>query len=157
MTPPRNRGPVASRPDCIFCQIVAGKAPAEVIARTDRALAFLTIGPLAEGHTLVVPAAHAGDLTEVSTQDTGAVWQLVHDVERRLRAAGLAQGVSLFVMSGEVAEQSVFHLHVHVVPRRNGDGLDLTRWWQERVRQPTAPHQQEIARRLRAAGAPVVG
>ena len=150
-TPP----PAGARRDCIFCQIAAGRAPAELVARSDRALAFLTIGPLAEGHTLVVPVRHAGDLTEISAQDTAAVWQLVHDVEGRLRAAGLAEGVSLFAMSGAAAEQSVFHLHVHVVPRRRGDGLDLTGWWDSKLRHPTPDRQRELARRIRAAGAPV--
>jgi histidine triad (HIT) family protein len=150
--PPRPAAPTA-RPECIFCQIVSGRAPAEVVARSDRALAFLTIGPLAEGHTLVVPVRHAEDLTEISAQDTAAVWQLVHDVEGRLRASGLAEGVSLFAMSGAAAEQSIFHLHVHVVPRRRGDGLDLTRWWEAKLRHPSAARQAELARRIRWGGA----
>lgn len=143
------------RPDCVFCRIVTGAAPADLVARSDRALAFLTIGPLAEGHTLVVPQRHAGDLTEISSEDTVAVWKLVHDVETRLRAARLADGVSLFAMSGAAAEQSVFHLHVHVVPRRAGDGLDLTGWWQARVGSSSPERRAELARRIRGAGAPV--
>ena len=153
--PSTPRPPPAGALGCIFCQIVAGRAPAEVVARSDRAVAFLTIGPLAEGHTLVVPFRHASDLTEISAQDTSAVWQLVHDVENRLRAAGLADGVSLFAMSGTAAEQSILHLHVHVVPRRHGDGLDLTSWWEARLRHPSAARQAELARRIRSGGAPL--
>jgi histidine triad (HIT) family protein len=155
MPPSRPPERPSSRPDCIFCRIISGAAPAEVVARSDRALAFLTIGPLTEGHSLVVPRRHATDLTDVSHQDTQAVWSLVHDVERRLRGAGLAEGVDVICYSGAAAEQGVFHLHLHVVPRRGGDGLSLNRWWEERTRTTDPSRQAELARRIRAAGAPV--
>jgi diadenosine tetraphosphate (Ap4A) HIT family hydrolase len=153
--PAPTRSPPNSRVDCIFCQIIAGRASAEVVARSDRAVAFLTIGPLTEGHTLVVPVRHATDLTEVSNQDTQAVWQLVHDVGGRLHAAGLAEGVNLFVMSGVAAEQAILHLHIHVVPRRRGDGLDLNRWWESKVRKVDPARHAEVARKIRSSGAPV--
>jgi histidine triad (HIT) family protein len=154
-SPARAPAPSFNRPGCIFCQILLGEAPAEVVARSDRALAFLTIGPLAEGHTVVIPRTHAADLTEVSVQDTLAVWALVHDVERRLRTARLAEGVDVVCFSGSAAEQAVFHLHLHVVPRRPHDGLALNRWWESQVRPVTSERQAELARRIRAAGAPV--
>lgn len=154
MPPVKPSTPPGPRADCVFCRIVTGAAPADIVARSDRAIAFLTIGPLAEGHTLVVPQRHAGDLTEISSEDTVAVWKLVHDVETRLRAAHLAEGVSLFAMSGAAAEQSVFHLHVHVVPRRARDGLDLTGWWQGRVQASSPERRAELARRIRSAGSP---
>jgi diadenosine tetraphosphate (Ap4A) HIT family hydrolase len=143
--------PPPNEAGCIFCRILRGEAPAEFVARSDRAVAFLTIEPLAEGHTLVLPIAHAPDLTAVSTQDTEAVWRLVHTVERRLRLAGFAEGVDVICFSGAPAEQGVLHLHVHVIPRRAGDALNVNRWWKDRQRSTTPARQAEVARRIRAA------
>lgn len=148
--------PDAPAPDpCIFCRIVRRELPAEVVAHSDRALAFLTIGPVAEGHTLVIPKRHAADLTEVAAVDSQALFVLVHDVEQRLRRSGLAEGVDLLCLSGRAAEQGVFHLHVHVIPRRTGDRLEINRWFESKLRSTTPHRQAELGRQIRSAGAPV--
>jgi histidine triad (HIT) family protein len=136
--------------DCAFCDIVAGRLPAWKVAENDRAVAFLTLGPLAEGHSLVVPRRHATVLEELDPDDLPAFWTLVQEVSRRLRAAGFATGTNLVVASGRAAEQEVPHLHVHVVPRKEGDGLDLTGRWRSRVRELPAERQSEVAARILA-------
>jgi len=134
--------------DCVFCGIVAHRLPSWTVEEAAGAVAFLTIQPFAEGHTLVVPRTHAETLDDVADGERTALWDLVHRVARRMRAAGLADGVNLFVASGPAAEQSVRHLHVHLVPRRVGDQFDLNSWFDSKVRSVPDARQRELARRL---------
>lgn len=133
---------------CVFCAIVEGKVPCHKVFETTRAMAFLDVNPIRPGHTLVIPKAHAADLTEVGPEDWVAVNELVLWVTERTRKVLGAQGNNLFVASGVAAEQSVRHLHIHVIPRREGDGLDHAEWWLMKV-QPCTPEQlAETARSL---------
>lgn len=111
---------------CIFCEIVAGRAPAARIAENSLSIAFLTIGPLREGHSLVIPRRHAVELTDAISEELAAMFQLGAEIARRQRRFLGSQGETLFLASGNAGEQSVFHLHLHVVPRIAGDALDLT-------------------------------
>jgi histidine triad (HIT) family protein len=104
---------------CVFCSIVAGEAPAEVVHRDDVAVAFLDRTPLFPGHVLVVPTVHVVTLPELT--DVGPFFERVQRVARAVPAALGAQGT--FVANNNVVSQSVAHLHVHVVPRTKGDGL----------------------------------
>ena len=109
---------------CVFCEIVAGHAPAVVIHRTTEAIAFLPKGgALTPGHALVAPLAHAADLFDVSQQDLEATMLLVKRLSEAMRAILAAGGVNVLNASGPHSEQSVLHLHFHVVPRYEGDGL----------------------------------
>ena len=104
------------------------------------------------GHTLVIPRAHAVTLEDVTPTDWEAVTRLAQQVAQLQRDRLGAAGVTLFLASGKAGEQSVFHLHLHVVPRMDEDGLDLTGWWAPRHR-PTSPDALErIARTLREEG-----
>lgn len=107
--------------NCIFCAIAAGAAPAEVVYADDVAVAFLDITPLFHGHTLVVPRRHAVTLPDLDHSEVGPFFQRVRAISERLPAALGAEGT--FVANNNVVSQSVAHLHVHVVPRRRGDGL----------------------------------
>ncbi len=119
------------------------------MAESRRALAFLTIGPLRPGHTLVVPKAHAVTLEDVAPPDWVAVAGLARTISERQRDRLGATGTTLFLASGEAGEQSVPHLHLHVVPRGAGDGLDLTSWWGPRILHPDGPELTRTAERLR--------
>lgn len=102
--------------DCPFCQIVAGTAPATIVREWDDAMAIVPLKPVTEGHTLVIPYAHVRDLTHVPSV-TGAVMA---------RAAEIAiPPCNIITSAGREATQSVFHLHLHIVPRREDDGLAL--------------------------------
>jgi histidine triad (HIT) family protein len=112
--------------ECIFCSIVAGGAPAYVIAEDERTLAFLDIFPLTLGHTLVIPKQHADDLLDAAPDDVAAVARMAQRVAQRVRAELRAPGVNLLQATGAIALQTVFHLHVHVLPRYPDDGFHVS-------------------------------
>lgn len=111
--------------DCIFCKIVAGELPAAVVASDERALAFLDINPATRGHTLVIPRAHVQDIHEIDTDDLAAATALAQTIAGRARERLGADGVNLLHSSGSAAWQTVFHFHIHVIPRYLGDPLRL--------------------------------
>ena len=111
--------------DCIFCAIVAGELPAEQIASSERAIAFMDIHPATRGHALVVPRAHARDIHEIGAEDLAATAALAARIAGLARERLGADGVNLINSSGAAAWQSVFHFHIHVIPRYVGDPLRL--------------------------------
>jgi histidine triad (HIT) family protein len=108
---------------CTFCQIVTGDARAWRVHEDDHCVAFLDIHPATRGHTLVVPRQHAEDLLTISADDAGAVARTVHFVSRRLRDRLGFDGLNIIQANGAAAWQTVFHYHVHLVPRYEGDDL----------------------------------
>jgi histidine triad (HIT) family protein len=108
---------------CVFCSIVAGEASSYRVAESDRALAFLDINPAVEGHTLVIPKAHADNIWDLDPQDGTAVWALAQDVAGLLQDRLRPDGMTLFQANGKFGWQHVFHFHVHVVPRWADDKL----------------------------------
>lgn len=124
---PRDSESTSDAPDapfeatCAFCQIVAGTSAAEVVYADDVAVAFLDRSPLFPGHTLVVPRRHAVTLADLTAAEVGPFFVRVRHVAAAMPAALHAQGT--FVANNNIVSQSVAHMHVHVVPRRRGDGL----------------------------------
>jgi histidine triad (HIT) family protein len=111
--------------DCLFCRIVAGDLPATVVDEDERTLAFMDIAPATRGHALVVPRAHAADLLEVGDDDLAACARTARRVAGRAKDALGADGVNLLNSCGAAAWQTVFHFHLHVIPRYAGDPLRL--------------------------------
>ena len=110
--------------DCVFCAIVAGDLPSSQVYDDERALAFLDIRPAAPGHLLVVPKRHASDLAGLDPDDGAHLFRVAQRLAAGVRASSLApQGVNLFLADGAVAGQEVLHVHLHVLPRRAGDGF----------------------------------
>jgi histidine triad (HIT) family protein len=113
-------------PDCLFCKIVAGEIPATILAEDERTIAFMDINPATRGHALVIPRAHAADIHAIDPQDLQAVAVTAQKIARRAVSGGLgAAGVNLLNSNGPAAWQTVFHFHVHVIPRYEGDPLRL--------------------------------
>ena len=112
-----------SEPNCIFCAIVAGTTPSFRVAGSDLAYAFLDINPATDGHTLVIPKAHATDIWDLDPEDGRATWTLAQDVAHLLRDRMRADGMTLAQANGRAGWQHVFHVHIHVIPRWEGDGL----------------------------------
>jgi histidine triad (HIT) family protein len=110
---------------CLFCRIVAGELPATVIAADERAIAFMDINPATRGHALVIPRMHAQDIQDIGAQDLAAVIALAQVVAVRARSRLDADGVNLLHSAGAAAWQTVFHFHIHVIPRYLGDPLAL--------------------------------
>lgn len=124
--------------ECIFCKIVAGDIPAEKIYEDDRTIAFMDVNPGTRGHTLVVPKKHAKDLLEIDPDELAAVTRSAQTVSRRAMERLEADGVNLLNCCGSEAWQTVFHFHLHVVPRYVDDPLQLP-WI------PAAGEPEEIA------------
>jgi histidine triad (HIT) family protein len=114
-----------TRDDCIFCKIVAGQLPATIVHRDERVVAFMDIQPATRGHALVVPRRHVPNLLEVERQDLDATLAVAQELARRATERLGAAGVNLLNACGQAAWQTVFHFHVHVIPRYEGDPLRL--------------------------------
>jgi histidine triad (HIT) family protein len=111
--------------DCIFCGIAAGRLPAEVVDEDERTLAFMDISPATPGHALIIPRRHARDLHEVEAGDLAACMAAAQRLAGRARDRLGADGVNLLNSCGAAAWQTVFHFHVHVIPRYEDDPLRL--------------------------------
>jgi histidine triad (HIT) family protein len=109
--------------DCAFCEIVAGRAPARVVYESDGAVAFFPDLPAVRGHTLVVPKSHVRDFLHATAEQAAAVSDACAAVGRALEVELAPQGMNLVTSAGEAATQTVLHLHVHVLPRWDGDAL----------------------------------
>ena len=134
-------------PDCLFCQIVAGELPAQRVDSDERTIAFMDISPATRGHALVVPRRHATNLLEIEPDELAATALAAQRLAKRAVERLGADGVNLINSCGADAWQTVFHLHIHVIPRYVGDPLKLP-WI------PAAGDPDEIAataQRLRAA------
>lgn len=114
--------------DCLFCGIVAGTIPCAKVAEDDKTFAFMDIDPGSDGHLLVVPKRHSVDLVDIDTGDLTAVTLAAQRIAKAMVSDFGADGVNLFHCSGEAAWQTVFHFHLHVIPRyhdRSKDRLEL--------------------------------
>jgi histidine triad (HIT) family protein len=116
----------------VFCSIVEGEGPAEIVFEDDRSLAFLDVRPLFPGHTLLVPKEHHETLSDLPTEQVGPLFENAQTLARAVQAAMGAEGT--FVAMNNKVSQSVPHLHVHVVPRRRKDGLRGFFWPRHRYK-----------------------
>jgi histidine triad (HIT) family protein len=112
-------------PDCIFCKIVAGELPASIVGEDERTISLMDISPATRGHALVIPREHSADLLGVGSEDLAAVLLAAQSLARRMKDRLGADGVNLLNSCGAVAFQTVFHFHVHVIPRYEGDAVRL--------------------------------
>ena len=111
--------------DCIFCKILAGELPALIVDEDERTIAFMDIAPATRGHALVIPRAHSTDLLSIEPADLAAVALAAQRLATRAKVRLGADGVNLLNACGRAAWQTVFHFHVHVIPRYEDDPLRL--------------------------------
>lgn len=109
--------------DCIFCKISAGEIPSKKIYEDDLHLAFLDIFPASKGHSLVIPKEHYADIHSISAAQYGAIASVAKTVADLLQAKLKSEGTTIFQMNREAGWQTVFHAHMHVIPRWSNDGL----------------------------------
>ena len=133
--------------DCIFCKIVAGQIPAARVYEDEVVLAFLDVGPISDGHTLVVPKAHFEKMHDCPAELLGQVGLSLGKVAKAVAAATNADGYNVLCNNGRAAGQLVGHLHFHIIPRRTGDGV-FNRW--PAYKYPTG-RIDEIAAGIRSA------
>ena len=112
-------------PNCIFCKIVAGELPSERVDEDEHTIAFMDISPATPGHALVIPRSHARDLLEIEPDELAATVTAAQRLARRACERLGADGVNLINSCGAAAWQTVFHLHIHVIPRYADDPLKL--------------------------------
>lgn len=134
---------------CVFCAIVAGRAPASLTYEDERILGLLTIGPVTPGHLMLIPKRHFAFVGEMDEQTGASLFRASMRMAAALRHSGLrCEGVSWFLADGEAAFQEIFHVHLHVFPRYAGDGFGLTADWSV---QPPREELDRIAALIRTA------
>ena len=111
--------------DCLFCRIAAGDIPSTRVYEDERTIAFMDINPGSRGHLLVIPRAHSADLLEIDPEDLAAVALTAQTMAQRVKDKLAADGINLINSCGPLAWQTVFHFHMHVIPRYAGDPLRL--------------------------------
>jgi histidine triad (HIT) family protein len=119
-----------SDPNCLFCKIAAGELPAQIVDQDELTISFMDINPGTRGHALVIPRRHARNLYDIDAEDLQAVAAAAQRLALRQRERLGAAGVNLINSSEPAAWQTVFHFHVHVIPRYESDPLQLP--WQPR-------------------------
>lgn len=142
-------------PACIFCRIARGDLPGNIVHRDERVLAFLDVSPLMLGHVLVLPVAHVDTLDDLSPDLVGPLFEVVRRMSIAVQQA-LGAGGS-FVAINTRLSQSVPHVHIHVVPRREGDGLFSPRPIWKRRSYLSDAEAAEYAQKLKVAYAAVAG
>ena len=136
---------------CVFCDIVRGETPASLVYADDQVMAFMDIQPVNPGHLLVVPRDHATYLADLDGGTGGRMFQVAAILASATRRSGVrCEGVNLFLADGRAAGQEVFHVHLHVIPRFEGDGFGL-RFGPDYFRRPGRAGLDEIAAGIRRA------
>lgn len=114
--------------DCIFCKIIQGEIPATKVYEDEKVLAFMDINPLNDGHTLVVPKRHAETIFEIDPQDLIATMKVAQKLAIAIKKALDSDGMIVVQLNNKAAGQMVPHLHIHLIPRWENDGLQIGKW-----------------------------
>lgn len=133
--------------DCVFCKIIAGQIPSTRVFEDEHTLAFMDIGQVNPGHVLVTVKKHAANLFELDAEQAAAAARAGHRVAQAIRAAFAPEGLSVYQANGKAAGQTVYHYHVHLLPRHAGDGMELT--WP--VKNPPRETLADYAEKIKAA------
>jgi len=130
---------------CIFCDIASGKLPASLVYDRDDFLAFLDKKPLFHGHVLLVPRVHVAAMTDLPGESAAKIFPVAQSIARAVETAMGAEGT--FVAINNKVSQSVPHLHMHIVPRKKGDGLKGFFW--PRSKYASDVEMDDVAARIR--------
>ena len=112
-------------PDCIFCKILAGELPGTIVDEDERTVSFMDINPATRGHALVIPREHTRDLLTIDPEDLAACAKAAQRLAAHAKEVLGADGINLLNSCGKAAWQTVFHFHMHVIPRYADDPLEL--------------------------------
>jgi histidine triad (HIT) family protein len=133
--------------DCVFCKIVAGQIPSTRVYEDEHTLAFMDIGHVNPGHTLVAVKKHAANVFELDEAQAQAIARAIVKISRALKKTFEPEGLSVYQANGKAAGQTVFHYHVHLLPRHAGDGMELV--WP--VKNPPREKLEEYAAKIRGS------
>jgi histidine triad (HIT) family protein len=131
--------------NCVFCRIMKKEIPASVVHEDEHSLAFMDLGQVNPGHVLVALKAHAENIYALDDAQAEGLFRAAARVARAIRAAFDPPGLSVYQANGKPAGQTVFHLHIHLVPRHDGDGMALS--WP--VKNPPREKLEEAAEKIR--------
>ena len=131
--------------DCIFCKLVAGQIPATRVYEDEHTLAFMDLGQVNPGHVLVAVKKHAANLFELEEAQAEAIARATVKLSRALKKTFEPAGLSVYQANGKAAGQTVFHYHVHLLPRHAGDGMELV--WP--VKNPPREKLEEYAAKIK--------
>ncbi len=127
--------------ECRFCEIVAGRSPVSTFYEDEVVLGFMTLGPVTEGHAMVIPKEHAAYLADLDEETGRHLWTVTQRTAAAIRECGVqCEGINLFLADGEAAFQEIFHVHMHVFPRYRGDSFKLVADWDNK------PPREELDR-----------
>jgi histidine triad (HIT) family protein len=133
--------------NCIFCKIVNGEIPAAKVFENEHVLAFLDISQVTKGHTLVIPKVHKENLYELTPEIAGKLYEVVPSIAKAVKTEFKPVGLNSVNNNGELAGQSVFHFHLHLIPRYGkGDGFGAV--WKSHQDQYTSEDLKEIAQSI---------
>ena len=135
--------------DCVFCQITAGESPASIFYEDDIVVGLMTIGPVTSGHTIIFPKQHAASLADMDENTGRHLWTITQRTAAAIRKSGVkCEGINLFLADGEAAFQEIFHVHMHVFPRFQGDQFTLTADWSQK---PSRDDLDRVAQQIERA------
>ena len=132
---------------CIFCKIVAGEIPAAKVYEDELTIAFMDIGQVNPGHVLVACKRHAATVLDLTLEEAAAAMQTAQRIAHAAQQAFAPDGITLFQANGAAGGQTVLHFHIHVLPRHEGDGVELA--WPRK--EPATHLLQGYAEQLRDA------
>ena len=134
-------------PECIFCKILEGAIPSFKLYEDDNTFAFMDINPLHDGHALVIPKEHHTNIFETPTEVLTTLMATTQRIAKAVQNSIAPDGINILQANGHGAAQSVFHIHFHVLPRKNGDDAKLN-WG---LRPGDKDHIEQLADKIRAA------
>jgi diadenosine tetraphosphate (Ap4A) HIT family hydrolase len=116
--------------DCVFCEIVEGKSPASIFYEDEVVFGLMDIDPITTGHADIIPKAHVPFIDEMDEETGRHLWTIAQRTASAIRKSGVrCEGINLFLADGEAAFQEIFHVHLHVFPRYEGDQFRLSADW----------------------------
>lgn len=136
------------RESCVFCKIAKGEIPSVRVLENEKVFVFLDINPLAKGHCLIIPKQHFDNIFDINVEILKEIVETARELAEKVKNNLGAAGVNLVNASGKSAEQSVFHFHLHLIPRYENDNLEMNKWWQSKTQKPSQEELKKIAEKI---------
>lgn len=132
--------------DCIFCKILKGEIPSYKVYEDDSFIGILDINPSAKGHVIIIPKNHAANIFELSEKDAKEIFIVAKKIAEAIKKAYQPDGINILQNNGEAAGQTVFHLHVHVIPRYKDDTIKIE--WEPKEMEDLEKVLEEIKKEM---------
>lgn len=134
--------------NCVFCKIVNKEIPCYKVYENELILAFLDINPIVIGHTLIVPKKHFENIFDIEEDYLKAIIEASKKISLKTKEALRVKGINLYQANGSIAGQTIFHFHLHLLPRTENDGIDFIKWMGKEAKKIEAQEMEEIRNKL---------